>query len=84
MMPLTEEIGNCQNWKLSELEIVRIGVCQNWNLSELEFVRILTRAKYRAEHNYFFKASDDTSNPNKTEAFRAQNGIIANSDKFLF
>ena len=33
-------IGNSQNWKLSELEIVIIGFCQNWNLSKLEFVKI--------------------------------------------
>ena len=39
-MPLFEEIGNCQNWKWSELEIIRIGICQNRKLSELEFVKI--------------------------------------------
>ena len=33
-------IGNCQSWKLSELEFVRIGNCQNRNWSELEFVGI--------------------------------------------
>ena len=37
---LFEGIGNCLNWKLSELEFVRIRICQNWNLSELEIVRI--------------------------------------------
>ena len=29
-----------QNWKVSELESVRIGKCQNWKVSELESVRI--------------------------------------------
>ena len=32
-LSLYEEIGNSQNRKLSELEIVRIGICQNWKLS---------------------------------------------------
>ena len=31
--------GNCQSWKLPELEIVRVGNCQIWKLSELEIVR---------------------------------------------
>ena len=46
-LPLFEEIGNCHNQKLSELElsesgseIVKIGNCQNWKLSELEIVKI--------------------------------------------
>ena len=39
-LPLFEEIGNCQNWKVSELENVRVGKCQNWKLSESESVRI--------------------------------------------
>ena len=61
-------IGNCQNRKWSELEIVRIGNCQNWKLSEsefarIEFVRILKCGEKGAEDYYFFKASDDTSNP---------------------
>ena len=34
-LPLFEEIGNCQNWDLSESKFVRIRICQNWNLSEL-------------------------------------------------
>ena len=29
-LPILEEIGKCQNWKVSELESVRIGKCQNW------------------------------------------------------
>ena len=33
-------IGICQDWNLSELEIVRTGICRNWKFSELEFVRI--------------------------------------------
>ena len=33
-------IGKCQNWKVSELESVRIRKCQNWKVSELESVRI--------------------------------------------
>ena len=60
-LPLFEGIGNCQNWKMSELEIVRIGNCQNrklseseivrigisqyWKMSDLEIIRILKRAK---------------------------------------
>ena len=30
----------CQNWKVSELESVRIGKCHNWKVSELDGVRI--------------------------------------------
>ena len=37
---ILEEIGMCQNWKVSESESVRIGKCQNWKVSELESVRI--------------------------------------------
>ena len=33
-------IGKCQNWKGSELESVRIGKFQNWKVSESESVRI--------------------------------------------
>ena len=42
-------IGKCQNWKVSELESVRIqflpilkeiGKCQNWKVSESESARI--------------------------------------------
>ena len=29
-----------RDWKVSELESVRIGKCQNWKVSELESVRI--------------------------------------------
>ena len=38
--------GKCQNdifspnWKVSELESVRMGKCQNWKVSELESVRM--------------------------------------------
>ena len=39
-LPLFEEIGNCQNHKLSELEIVRVRNCQNRHLSVLETIRI--------------------------------------------
>ena len=39
-LPVLEEIGKCQNWKVSESESVRIGKCQNWKVSELESVRI--------------------------------------------
>ena len=57
-LPILKEIGKCQNsifahfernWKVSELESVRIGKCQNpifahferhWKVSELESVRI--------------------------------------------
>ena len=35
-LPILEEIGKCQNWKVSELESVRIGKSQNWKVSELE------------------------------------------------
>ena len=28
-LPILDEIGKCQNWKVSELESVRIGICQN-------------------------------------------------------
>ena len=34
------ETGKCQNWKVSELESVRIGKCQNWKVPELESVGI--------------------------------------------
>ena len=40
------EAGKCQNWKVSELESVRIGQCQNWKVSELENVRIGKCQKY--------------------------------------
>ena len=40
ILPILEEIGKCQNWKVSELEIVRIGKCQNWKVSKSESVRI--------------------------------------------
>ena len=33
-------IGKCQNWKVSELESVRIGKCQNWTVPELESVKV--------------------------------------------
>ena len=39
-LPILEEIGKCQNWKVSESESDRIGICQNWKVSELESVRI--------------------------------------------
>ena len=48
-LPVLEEIGNCQNWKVSEspfcpfwkkLESVRNGEFQNWKVSESESVRI--------------------------------------------
>ena len=39
-LPVLEEIGKCQNWKVSESESVRTGKCQNWKVSELESVRI--------------------------------------------
>ena len=39
-MPNLEEIGMCQNQKVSELESVRIGKCQNGKVLELESVRI--------------------------------------------
>ena len=32
-LPVLEEIGKCQNWKVSELESVRIGKCHNWKVS---------------------------------------------------
>ena len=38
-LPILEEIGKCQNRKVSELESVRIGKCQNWKVSELEIFR---------------------------------------------
>ena len=63
-LPNLEEIGKCQNWKVSEsesvrigkgqnwkvseLESVRIGKCQNWKVSELESVRIFRFFKYQA------------------------------------
>ena len=37
-----------RNWKVSELESVRIGKCQNMKVSELESVRILRFFKYGA------------------------------------
>ena len=39
-LPISEEIGKCQNRKVSELESVRIGKCQNWKVSESESVRM--------------------------------------------
>ena len=39
-LPILEEIGKCQNWKVSELESVRIGKCQNRKVSDSESVRI--------------------------------------------
>ena len=39
-LAILEEIGKCQNWKVSESESVRIGKCQNWKVSESESVRI--------------------------------------------
>ena len=39
-LPILEEIRKCENWKVSELESVRIGKCQNWKVSELESVRV--------------------------------------------
>ena len=41
-------IGKCQNRKVSELESVRIGKCQNRKVSELESVRIFRFFKYQA------------------------------------
>ena len=37
-----------KNWKVSELESVRIGKCQNWEVSELGSVRIFRFFKYGA------------------------------------
>ena len=34
-----------RDWKVSELESVRIGACQNWSVSELESVRIIWSLK---------------------------------------
>ena len=45
-------IGKCQNWKVSELESVRIGKCQNRKVSELESVRIFRFFKYGANDAY--------------------------------
>ena len=39
-LPILDDFGKCQNWKVSELESVRIGKCQNRKVSELESVRI--------------------------------------------
>ena len=39
-LPILEEVGKCLNWKVSELESVRVGKCQNWKVSESESVRI--------------------------------------------
>ena len=52
-LPILEEIGKCLNWKVSELESVRIesvriGKCQNWKVSESESVRIFRFFKYQA------------------------------------
>ena len=42
----------CQNWKVSELESVKIGKCQNRKVSELESVRIFRFFKYGANYAY--------------------------------
>ena len=45
-------IGKCQNWKVSEWKSVRVGKCHNRKMSELESVRILRFFKYGANDAY--------------------------------
>ena len=51
------ELENVRIGKMSELENVRIGKSQNWKMSELDIVRIANLTQQWANHSHFIEAS---------------------------
>ena len=66
--------GKGQNWKVSEMESVRIGKCQNWKVSELERVRIRKCQNWKVSE-YTFLQSRKVSESESVRIGKGQNWI---------
>ena len=65
------------DWKVSELESVRIRKCQNWNVSESESVRIGKCQNWKVSELFFFSGEKRPKQMKRRWPYLAVSSIVS-------